>query len=123
MCLQKKAFFLSDFIAKCEVMMTSALNYDKIKCSWELLNTTTEIWAHKNCTGTFFKTEYLEKQPNIPSTQKDEGEASNTVGTISQATKVFTHRKSARKKYSYTSAWKDKDVMKCIVCDEEKHKK
>ena len=44
------------------------------------------------------------------------------VGTTSQATKVFTHRKSARKRYAYTSWWKDKDLMKCIIWDEEKHK-
>ena len=39
---------------------------------------------------------YLEKQPDFPSTQKDE-EASNKVGTTPQATKVFAHRKSAKK--------------------------
>ena len=44
------------------------------------------------------------------------------VVTTSQATKVFTHRKSARKRYAYTSSWKDKDLMKCIIWDEEKHK-
>ena len=42
------------------------------------------------------KTAYLEKQPDVPSTQRDE-EASNKVGTTPQATKVFTHRKSAKK--------------------------
>ena len=45
------------------------------------------------------------------------------VGTTSQATKVFTHHKSARKRYAYTSSWKDKDLMKCIIGDEEKRKK
>ena len=57
-------------------------NTVKIHVSWESLNNTTEIWAHKSCKGTFFKTEYLEKQPDVPSTQKCQGEeASNMVGT------------------------------------------
>ena len=100
------------------------LNTVKSHVSWESLNNTTEIWAHKNCKGTFFKTEYLEEQPDVPSTRKDEGEeASNMVGTTTQTSKVFTNRKSARKKYAYTPPWKDKDLMKCIICDEEKRKK
>ena len=41
------------------------------------------------------------------------------VGTTTQATKVFTHHKSARKKYAYTSSRKDKDLMKYNICDEE----
>ena len=45
------------------------------------------------------------------------------VGTTPQATNVLAHRKSARKKYAYTLSWKDKDLMKCIICDEEKCKK
>ena len=100
------------------------LNTVKSHVSWESLNNTTEIWTHKNCKGTFFKTEYLEKQSDVPSTRKDEGEeASNMVGTTTQTSKVFTNRKSARKKYAYTPPWKDKDLMKCIICDEEKRKK
>ena len=99
-------------------------NTVKSHVSWESLNNTTEIWAHEYCKGTSFKTEHLEKQPDVPSTQKDEGEeASNMVGNTPQATKVFTHRKGARKKYAYTSSWKDKDLMKCVICDEEKRKK
>ena len=78
-------------------------NTVKSHVSRESLNNTTEIWAHKNCKGTFFKTECLEKQPDVPSTQKDEGEeASNIVGTTPQAAKVYTHHKSARKKYPHT---------------------
>ena len=103
---------------------THTFNTVKSHVSWESLNNTTEIWEHKNCKGTFFKTEYLAKQSDVPPTQKDEAEeASNMVGTTPQATKVFAHRKSARKKYAYSSSWKDKDLMKCIICDEEKHKK
>ena len=67
-------------------------NTVKSHVSRESLNSTTEIWPHKNCKGTFFKIEYLEKQPDVPSTQKDEGEeASDMVGTTPQATKVYTH--------------------------------
>ena len=103
---------------------THTFNTVKSHVSWESLNNTTEIWAHENCKGTSFKTEHLEKQPDVPSTKKDEGEeASNMVGNTPQATKVFTHRKGARKRYAYTSSWKDKDLMKCVICDEEKRKK
>ena len=66
--------------------------------------------------------EYLDKQPDVLSTQKDEGEASNLVCTTPQAAKVFAHRKSARKTYAYTSM-KDKDLMKCIISDDQKPKK
>ena len=67
--------------------------------SWESLKNTTEIWAHKNCKGTFLKTEYLQKQPDVPSTQKGKRkEASNMVGTTPLPTKAFAHHKSARKK-------------------------
>ena len=61
---------------------THAFNTDKNHVSCESLNNTTEISAHKSCKGTFFRTEYLEKQPDVPSTQKYQGEeASNMVGT------------------------------------------
>ena len=41
--------------------------------------------------------------------KKDEGEeTSNMVGTTPQATLVFAHRKSARKKYAYKSSRKDR---------------
>ena len=46
-------------------------NTVKSHVSWESLNNTTRIWAHKNCESNFFKTEYLEKQPDVPSTQQD----------------------------------------------------
>ena len=44
-------------------------------------------------------------------------------GTIRQATRFFANRKSARTKYAYTSSSKDKDLVKCIICDEKKRKK
>ena len=84
----------------------------------------TDVWAHKQCKGTFLENDYLDKQINTIPTQNDNsGEIHSEVANTPQATKISVKRQSARKKYRYESSWKNKDLTKCIICDEQKRKK
>ena len=92
---------------------------------WTLLDEGNEIWAHKQCKGKFFKDNYLSKQTSLPTNEESvsndiDGEIESSSSSIANTPDI---RQSSRKKYTYESSWKDKEIMKCIICNEEKRKK
>ena len=83
----------------------------------------TDVWPHKQCKGIFFENYHLDKQINTTSIQNDKSdEFHSEVVNTPEATKISVKRQSVRKKYRYVSLWKNKDLMKCIICDEQKLK-
>ena len=99
-------------------------NTVKNQVSWKLIKNNTNVRAHKQCKGTFLKNDYLDKQINTTFIQNDKSdEIHSEVANTPEATKISVKIQNARKKYRSVSSWKNKDLMKCIICDEQKRKK
>ena len=73
--------------------------------------------------GTLFKNDYIDKKSNTTYIQNDKKEKIHTKITNTPDAKISVKRQSAGINYRYGSSWKKKDLIQCIICDEQKHKK
>ena len=74
-------------------------------------------WEH------YLKMIILIKKINTTYIQNDKKEKIHTKVTNTPDAKISVKRQSAGINYRYGSSWKNKDLIQCIICDKQKHKK
>ena len=104
-------------------------NTFKNQVLWELIKNGTNL-GHRSKTffnifflGTLFKNDYIDKKISTTYIQNDKKEKIHTKITNTPDAKISVKRQSAGINYRYGSSWKKKDLIQCIICDEQKHKK
>ena len=98
-------------------------NTVKNQVSWELIKNDADVWAHKQCKETFFKNDYLHKQINTTSNENEKSETIHSEITRLKQPKFQLNFKVPEKGMDTCHHWKNKDLMKCIICDGQKRKK